>query len=145
LGVALHGIGLEVGLVFDQSIQEVDRFVDAAGDEMAEQRNVPVRDVVIADATVTALVDMAFREQILLVEIPLRAIGGSVFAVSPVFGQEEWVVGIDHPDDGLLQTLRGHVVQVQPRDLLATESLDRARRLRRTQIAPVTEQRGDEP
>ena len=112
---------------------------------MAEQRNVPVRDVIIADAAVTAIVDMAFRQQILLVEIPLGAIDGSLFAAFPVFGQEELVVGVDHPDDRLPQTLLGHVVEVQPSDLLATEILDRARRLRRTQIAPVTEQRGDEP
>ena len=31
LGVAMYGVGLDVGLVLDQSIQDIDRFVDAAG------------------------------------------------------------------------------------------------------------------
>ncbi len=47
MGVAVHSFGLNLRLVLEQTIEDVDRFVDAAGNEVTEQRNVGIRDVVV--------------------------------------------------------------------------------------------------
>ena len=43
----MNGIGLNVGLVFQQPVQNVNRLPDATGDEVAEERHVGIRDVVV--------------------------------------------------------------------------------------------------
>lgn len=58
----------------------MNRFPNAARDEVAEQGDVHVRNVVVADAAVAAVTDMIFREQILLVKVPLRSICRGMFA-----------------------------------------------------------------
>ena len=88
---------------------------------------------------------MAFGQQILLVQVPLCSIGRRCFSIPPVFGQQELVVGVDDLHQSFFQTLLGHVVQIQPGDLLPAQILNRPGRLRGTQIAPVAKQRGDKP
>ena len=38
LGIAMDGVGLDIGLVPGEAIQNIDRLPDAAGDEMREPR-----------------------------------------------------------------------------------------------------------
>jgi hypothetical protein len=55
----------------------------AAGDEIAEQRDVIVGDVPIGDATGFAVPDMAFGEQVVFVSLKMRAVGNGRLARSP--------------------------------------------------------------
>jgi hypothetical protein len=48
--------------------------VHATGNEVAEQRHVFVGHMVVADATVAAVADVILRQQVVLVDAPLRAI-----------------------------------------------------------------------
>src|SRR3546814_2315253 len=63
LGVAVHGIGLNVGPVGQQPVEDVDSLVDAARDEVAEQRDVLVGHVVITDAAIAAVADEVSSEE----------------------------------------------------------------------------------
>lgn len=38
----MHGVRLNIRVVFDQSVQDVDRLVDPAGNEAAEQGDIHV-------------------------------------------------------------------------------------------------------
>lgn len=125
VGVAMQCIGLDVRFVLDQAVENVDRFVHAAWNEMAEERDVHVGHMVIADAAVPAVADVVFGEQILLVHIPLGPVGRHALSRAPVFRQQEFIVGVDDLDDGLFQPLLRDVVQVEPGDLLAAQVLDR--------------------
>lgn len=70
---------------------------------MAEQRNILIGYMAVANATITAVTDMVLGQQVLFVEIPLGAVGGSTLARSPKFGKQKTIVGIDDRNDGFLQ------------------------------------------
>jgi hypothetical protein len=55
-------------------------FVGAAGNEVAEQGDELVGDVVIADAAIATIADVVLGNQVLLVEIPFRAVGRGMFS-----------------------------------------------------------------
>jgi len=46
MGIGMEGVGLERGLVFEQAIEDVHRFPDTAGNEVAEQRDIGITDMV---------------------------------------------------------------------------------------------------
>ena len=83
LGIGMEGIGTNLRPVGQQAIENVDRFPDATGNEAAEQRDVGVGDVVIADPAPAAIAEMVFTEQILFVDVPLGAVGSGALARSP--------------------------------------------------------------
>ncbi len=109
LSVAVHRVGLDVGLVGEQPIEDVDRLVHAARDEMAEQGNVLVGHVVVANAAVAAIADVVLRQQVLFVHAPLGAVGRRALAAAPVAGQLELVVQIDDIDRRLVEGRQGFV------------------------------------
>jgi hypothetical protein len=59
LRIGMERIGVEDRPILEQSVQDVDRFPDPTGDEVAEQGYVGIGDVVVGDATVPAVADMA--------------------------------------------------------------------------------------
>ena len=59
--------GLKVRRVLQQSVQEVDAFPYAAGNELAEERNIGVGNMVIRDAAVTTVPNVARRNEVLFV------------------------------------------------------------------------------
>jgi len=77
-------VGLDVRRVLRQAVEDVDGLPHAARDEVAEQRDVGVRHVVVGDAAVAAIADVALREQVVLVQVPLRAVGRGALQIAPV-------------------------------------------------------------
>mgnify|MGYP001555713726 CR=1 FL=1 len=142
--IAVDHVRLDVRRVLDEPVEDVDGLMHAARDEVAEERDVLVRDVVVADAAITAVADVVFGQQILLVEVPLRAVGRHAAARAPELRQRELVIRVDDFHDRLVEPLLGDVAQIEPGDLLAAEVLHRAGGLRRAEIATVAEQRRDE-
>ena len=60
LSIGMQRVRLDVGLIVHQAIENVDRFPDAARNEVAEQRDVGIGNMVVADATVSAIPDVVF-------------------------------------------------------------------------------------
>ena len=83
LGIGMDGIRLNVGFILEQAINDVDRFPDTTGNEVAEKSNVGVRDVVIGNAAITPLTHMSFRQQAVFAQLKLRPIGDDRFASPP--------------------------------------------------------------
>ena len=102
LRITVQGIRLDIAPILKQSVEDVHRLVNAAGDEMTEQRDISVRDVVVTDAAVTAIADVVLAEQVLLVEIPLGAIGGGPPTCTPVSRQFVLLVRVDDLDDSAI-------------------------------------------
>ena len=65
----MERIGLDVGPVLQQPVQDVDGFPDAARDEASEQGDGAVGDVVVGDAAIATVADVAGAEQIVLAEL----------------------------------------------------------------------------
>ncbi len=84
LCVTVNGIGLNFRVISDEPVQDVHRLMHAARNEVAEERDVHVGDMVVANPAVPAITDVILRQQILLIQIPLRAIRGRAFATAPV-------------------------------------------------------------
>jgi len=53
----------------------MNRFPNATSNETAEQGDVGIGDVVIADAAPPAVADVIFTEEVVFVDIPLRPVG----------------------------------------------------------------------
>lgn len=102
LSIAVDRVGLNVREILQKTIQQVNCLPDATRNEMREQSNVGVGDMVVADSPIASIADMAFGEQVLLIDIPLRAIHRGTFACSPAFWKSELVVGINHHTDGFI-------------------------------------------
>jgi hypothetical protein len=73
LGVGMKSVGLDVAFVLEQTVEDVDRLPDAARNEVAEEGDVGVGDLVVADASVSAIADVVLREKVLFIEIPPSA------------------------------------------------------------------------
>ena len=56
----MHSVRLKVGLVIQQPIQDIDRLIYPARNEVTEQRNVGVGHVVISNAAKPAVSQMVF-------------------------------------------------------------------------------------
>jgi hypothetical protein len=117
LGVAVEHVRLDVGRVLRQAVEDVDGFPHAARDEVAEQRDVGVRDMVVGDSAVAAIADVALCEQIVLVEVPLRAVGRGTLRVAPIAWQLKLVVAVDDVADRRLQLLGADLALIDEGDL----------------------------
>ncbi|MPN41964.1 hypothetical protein SDC9_189519 [bioreactor metagenome] len=80
LGIAMDGVWPDIRSVGHQPIKDMGALVGAAGNEMAEQRNELVGDMVIADTAIAAVADVVLGNQVLLVEVPFRAVGRGMLA-----------------------------------------------------------------
>jgi hypothetical protein len=80
LRVGVENVGLDIASVFEQPIEDVDSFPDTAWNEVAEQSNVGIRDMVVADATITSVTDVVFGGKILFVQVPSLAVRRSMLA-----------------------------------------------------------------
>ena len=95
--------------------------------------------MVVADASVSAIADVVFGEEVLFIEIPAGAIGGGVLTRSPKSRQREVVIGVDDGRDGFVERIYRDVPLVDPGDLPPVRSLHGSRRLAWTEIAAVAE------
>src|SRR5260370_7989707 len=76
LRVGVENVGLDIAFVLEQPIEDVDRFPDTARNEVAEQSNVGIGDMIVADAAIASVTDVLFGEKILFVQVPSRAVRG---------------------------------------------------------------------
>ena len=96
MSITVQRVRLNIRLIVQQPIEEIKRLENATGNEMAEQRNVAVRDVVVANAAVAAVANVVFSQQIVLVNILFGAIDRSAFAHAPELRQLKAIVVVDH-------------------------------------------------
>lgn len=82
LRVPVDHVGPNVGLVAHQPIEDVDTLIGATKAEVTEQRDELVGDMVVADAAAAAVDNVVLGQRILLVQVPLGAIGRRVFAAA---------------------------------------------------------------
>jgi hypothetical protein len=61
LSIPMYDIGLDIGSVLDQTIQDVDGFPDTARNEVREQRDIGIADMVVGNSTIASITDMVFR------------------------------------------------------------------------------------
>ena len=61
LSIAMQGVRLDIGIVFDQPVKDVNGLINAARDEVAEQRDVFVGDVLVAHPAVATVPYVVFR------------------------------------------------------------------------------------
>src|SRR6267378_3979378 len=63
MGVGMQGIGLESGRVFEQAIQNIDRFPDPAGNEVAEQGDIRVANMRVGDAALYHIIRWSVEKE----------------------------------------------------------------------------------
>ena len=98
--------------------------------------------MIVADPTIAAIPDVALRQQVLFVEIPLGSIHRGALARSSAPGQCELVVGVNHLADGFVECLLTDVTPVDPGELARIDVIQRSRRLHRSEIAAKAKHRG---
>ena len=114
LGVGMERVGLDRRAILHQPIQDVDRLPYAAGDEAGEQSDVGVGDVVVGDAAIAAIADMARADQIVFAQLDVRAIGDGGATAAPVSRQWEADILVDHVHHRRLQLVDVDVLGVDP-------------------------------
>jgi len=77
--------------------------------------------MIVANPAVTTIADMALRQQVLLIKIPLGAVDRRALACSPASGQRELVVRIDNLPDGFVQSLFADMALVDSGELTRVE------------------------
>src|SRR6185295_7681940 len=87
MGVGKERVGLQGGDIFEQAIQDIDRFPHPAGDEVAEEGDIRITDVMIGNAPKTAVADMMRPQQIILDKGNMGAIRNSSLPTPPEKGQ----------------------------------------------------------
>src|SRR5712692_6571360 len=92
LRLRMERVRTNLRAVFQEAVQDVDRFPDPTGNEAAEQGDVGVGDMIIADATPASVADVVFAQQILFIDIPLGAVRSGSLARAPQFGQSEAII-----------------------------------------------------
>jgi hypothetical protein len=68
----MQRVGLDLGPVLQQPVQDMDSFPDAARDEAGEQRYIAVGDMVVGNVTVGAIADVLRGEKIVLTQLNVR-------------------------------------------------------------------------
>src|ERR671932_786834 len=135
---------LNVRWLLEQAYEAVDRFPDAARNEMAEQSDVTVGHVVVGDAAIAAVADRVLGEQAVLGEFVLGAVGCSGATAAPDLRQIAAVVGIDKVLYRGLELSDADVAAVGKRQLVRSrQALHVASCLSWAQIAAVREDRED--
>ena len=80
MGIGVHRVGLDVALVLIERVEDVRAFIGATWDEVAEQGDVKVGNVVVADPAKTAIADVVFRKQVPFVQVPFGSVCRDVLA-----------------------------------------------------------------
>src|SRR5512138_3280034 len=131
--------------IFEQAVEDVDRFPDSTRHKATEQGNVGIGDVIVPQTSPAAVAEVVLTEQVVLVYVPLRAVRRRALTGPPQFGQHRAIVAINHADIGIEQFLLGDMILVDISHLAAIDSSERARRLRWAQVAPIAESGGHIP
>ena len=114
LGVGVERVRLERRLVLHQPIKDVDGLPHAAGNEAGEQCYVGVGDVVIGDAAIATVTDMARPNQIVFVQLDVCAVGDSGAATTPMPRQRKADILVDHVHHRRFQLVDVDMLGVDP-------------------------------
>ena len=118
--VAVEGFWrLLVGVRRKERIEDVGPLERAAGDEVREARDIGARDVVVGDAPIVAVADVALGEQIVLVERLVGTVSAEPSRRAPAVGQRKAVVAIHDLTDNAVEGVFTDVPLVDPDDLAA--------------------------
>jgi hypothetical protein len=88
----MHDVGQEVSRVVEQAIQDVGALPHAAGNEAREEGNVPIRGMVVPNASPAAIADMLFGQETLFIHVPLGAIRRDMLPGPPELGSANLVM-----------------------------------------------------
>ncbi len=88
MGIRVESVGLKLGFIFEQAIEDVNRFPYATGNKMAKQGDVRVANVVVGDAAKLAVAHMLRAQQIVFNQFDMGAIGNRRLATLP---ETAWV------------------------------------------------------
>lgn len=86
---------------------------------MAEEGAVGIRDMVVANAVLAAIAYVIIGREVLLVQIPFRAVGRGMAPGPPITWERAAVVGINGMLNRRVQLFLGDMVGVNPGDLTA--------------------------
>src|SRR5580698_7840678 len=75
LRISVECIRLDLRPVLHESIQDMDRLPDTAGDEAGEQGDIVIGDVMVRDATIAAVTNVAGAHQVIFAKLHMRAVG----------------------------------------------------------------------
>jgi hypothetical protein len=95
MSVGVHGVELKIGAVLQQPVEYIDRLPDTAGNEVAEQRDVGSRDVVVRDAAIAPVANVLFSQEVVFAQFHVRSIGDGDVWTSPETGKIESSVLVD--------------------------------------------------
>ena len=98
--VCVDGVRLQDRLVFQQPVEDVNGLPDPASNKAREERNVGVGDVVIGDAPVSSVSNVALAEEVVFDEFDVRTVGDGDLFAAPKEGQFEAGVLFDHVFQG---------------------------------------------
>lgn len=118
LRVGVDGVGLDVGIVVQQPIDDVHRLPRPAGHEVAEQRDVGVGDESHRQAAVPAVADVGLGQQVVLPGVDLGAVDGDNLRVAPHPGHVQGREGVDHIRRALADLVGGGVLVARGVDLV---------------------------
>src|ERR1700722_1760071 len=120
----------------------MDRLPDTAGDEAGEQGDVVIGDVMIRDATIAAVTNVAGAHQVIFAELTMRTVGEGSLTTTPMARKREPDILVDHINHRRLQLVGVYVLRVR-----STQCLRRcdfwgvAGGLVRAEIAAITKHR----
>ena len=97
LGVGMQRVGLDRRAILHQAIQDVNGLPYIAGNEAGEQSDVGIGYVVVGDAAIAAVADMARADQIVFAQLDVRAIGNGGAVAAPVPRQREADILVSRP------------------------------------------------
>src|SRR6266851_3838850 len=84
LRICVNGCGFDGGAIANESIQNIDRFPDPTGNEVAEEKDVRIADMVIGNPPIASIANMLFGQQVLLGQLVLCSVGGYALLIAPV-------------------------------------------------------------
>ena len=83
LGIGMQCIGLQ------KAIKNVNRFPDTARNEAGKQGNIAVSDMMVGNATISAVSNVGGTQEIVLAQRYVRAVGNGRISGTPHFGQRK--------------------------------------------------------
>src|SRR6266480_2257963 len=115
----MDGVWLDGRTVAHQSIQNVNGLPDAARDEMAEQQDVEVTHVMVGNPSVPAIANVLLRQQVLLGQFILCAIGSGALFIAPIARQRIAIEAINYVAQCRVQLVRRDVAAIDVGQLLS--------------------------
>ena len=113
LRVGMHGVGLDTELAaLQETFDDVNGLPDTRRNEVAEHSDVVVGHMPIGDGAHLSVPEMVPRQQVLLIEVVLRAVGRNRVTVASYLGQIQLQIKFDQFPLRGFQILDGEMTPV---------------------------------